>query len=116
MKLLSEELGVTDEFTAGKYADEWFKTKAGRDAVIKILDGFHLDETSIEAEAIRILGPELETWDRMVSAQEECRNRTFDTLSKVQASVANRAKEISQRKIDAEKNTNDRPDEDSEDA
>ena len=82
---------------------------------MKILDGFHLDETSIEAEAIKILGPELETWERMVSSLEERRNRTLDTLWRVQARVANRAREISESLVAAEKTvSSDRPGDHSE--
>jgi hypothetical protein len=115
VKLLAEELGFADEFRAEKYADEWFRTKEGKDAVTKILDGFRLDETSIEAEAIKILGPELETWERMVSSLEERRNKTLDTLWKVQARVASRAREMSDSLVAAEKTvSSDRPGDDSE--
>ena len=101
--LLQKELGVADEFQAARLADEWFRTETGKEAVMKILDGFHLDETSIEAQAIKSLGSELESWEKMVSSLEERRNKTLDTLWKVRASVANRAREVSQNLIDAEK-------------
>ena len=112
---LLEELGVADEFQAPMLADEWFRTETGKEAVMKILDGFHLDETSIEAQAIKSLGSELESWEKMVSSLEERRNKTLDTLWKVRASVANRAREVSQNLIDTEsKTSSDRSDDHSE--
>jgi hypothetical protein len=102
VKLLDDELSEFNEIIAGKYADEWFKTNAGREEVIKILRRFHLDETSIEAEAIKLLGSELETLDRMLSSAEACRNKALNALSEIQASVSKRAREVSQRLIEAE--------------
>ncbi|MGB8608419.1 hypothetical protein, partial [Bradyrhizobium sp.] len=55
---------------------------------------------SIEAEAIKLLGSELEDLDRLLSSAEACRNRALATLSDVQPSV--RARGISQRLIEAE--------------
>jgi len=103
VKLLVDELQSCDEFQAQTIAEQWFATQAGKDAVLAILASFHLDETSIEAEALKILGPELELWERMVSSLQERRDRTLDTLKKVQSSVAKRAKKISDSIIDAEK-------------
>ena len=102
VKLLDDELSEFNEIIAGKYADEWFKTNAGREEVMKILRRFNLDETSIEAEAIKLLGSELEDLDRLLSSAEACRNRALATLSDVQPSVASRARGISQRLIEAE--------------
>ena len=68
--LLDDELSEFNEIIAGKYADEWFKTNAGREEVMKILRRFNLDETSIEAEAIKLLGSELEDLDRLLSSAE----------------------------------------------
>jgi hypothetical protein len=103
VKLLDEELGVADEFVAEKYADDWFRSRAGRDEVMQLLKRFGLDETSIEAEAIKLLGPELETLDRMLSSSEARRNKALHALSEVQASVAKRAREVSQGLIEAER-------------
>jgi hypothetical protein len=49
------------------------------------------------------LGQELEMLDRMISNSEARFDRALETLSKSQASVADRAREMSQRLIDAEK-------------
>jgi hypothetical protein len=102
VKLLDDELGIADELVAETHADGWFRTRAGRDAVMQMLKNFHLDETSIEAEAIKLLGSELETLDRMLSSSETRRNKALNALFAVQASVAKRAREVSQRLIDAE--------------
>jgi hypothetical protein len=102
VKLLHEELSVADEFRAERCAEEWFKTREGREEVMKMLRSYHLDETSVEAEAIKLLGSELEDLDRLLSSAEACRNRALATLSDVQASVAGRAREVSQRLIEAE--------------
>ena len=69
---------------------------------MQMLKSFHLDETSIEAEAIKLLGSELELLDRMLSSSEARRNKALNALFEVQASVAKRAREVSQRLIDAE--------------
>ena len=53
-----------------------------------MLRRYHLDETSVEAEAIKLLGSELEDLDRLLSSAEARRNRALATLSDVQPSVA----------------------------
>jgi len=55
-------------------AFEWFTDPKARRQVAEILNRFHLDETAIEAEAIRSVAADLELLDRMLMSLEVRRN------------------------------------------
>jgi hypothetical protein len=102
-KLLCDDLCVIDEIPAAICADNWFKTKAGREEVMTLLKRYQLDEIAIEAEAIKLCGPELETLDRLIASAEQRRSRALRAVSEVRLGVVNRARQISQQLIDRER-------------
>ena len=68
----------------------------------EILGRFHLDETAIEAEAIKSLMPELEVLDRNLMTLEVRRNRALRGIAEYRVSFAKRVREGSDRIIEAE--------------
>ena len=68
----------------------------------EILGRFHLDETAIEAEAIKSLAPELEVLDRMLLTLEVRRNRALRGVAEYRESFAKRVREKSNEIIEAE--------------
>jgi hypothetical protein len=80
----------------------WFTDPKVKQEVAEILGQFHLDETAIEAEAIRSLVPELETIDRMLIALEVRRNRSIRSIWDSRGGFAKRVQEVATRMIEAE--------------
>ena len=66
----------------------WFTDPKAKEEVAEILGRFHLDETAIEAEAIKSLAPELEVLDRMLLTLEVRRNRALRGVAEYRESFA----------------------------
>jgi len=80
----------------------WFTDPKAKEDVAEILGRFQLDETAIEAEAIKSLAPELEVLDRMLMTLEARRNRALRGITEYRESFAKRVQEGSARIIEAE--------------
>src|SRR3954447_17452346 len=80
----------------------WFTDPKAKEEVAEILGRFHLDETAIEAEAIKSLAPQLEVLDRMLMTLEVRRNRAIRSVAEYRESFAKRVQEGSDRIIEAE--------------
>ena len=83
-------------------AFEWFTDPNAKQQVAEILNRFHLDETAIEAEAIRSVAADLELLDRMLMSLEVRRNRALRSIDDYRASFAGKVQEVSDRIINAE--------------
>ena len=83
-------------------AFEWFTDPKAKQQVAEILNRFHLDETAIEAEAIRSVAADLELLDRMLMSLEVRRNRALRSIADYRASFAEQVQEVSDRIIEAE--------------
>jgi hypothetical protein len=92
------EYQVEDEAQTLAYA--WFTDKEVKKQVSEILSRFDLDESAIEAEAIRKSSAELELLDRMVSSLESRRNKALGCVAEYRASVAHQLRESADRIID----------------
>jgi hypothetical protein len=66
----------------------WFTDPNARAEVSEILSRFHLDETAIEAEAIKSLVPELEALERMLIGLEARRSRSLRAIADYRVSFA----------------------------
>jgi hypothetical protein len=67
---------------------------------VALLAEYHLDESAIEAEAIRSLASELEVVDRMLTSLEARRNRAFRCIADYQDRFARQVREVSGRAIE----------------
>jgi hypothetical protein len=83
-------------------AFEWFTDPNAKQQVAEILKRFHLDETAIEAEAIRSVATDLELLDRMLTSLEARRNRALRSILDYRANFAEKVREVSDRTINAE--------------
>jgi hypothetical protein len=100
--LLHHELEVVDDKTANELAQKWFTNKEARKEVADLLKRFGLDESAIEAEAMKSVGAELELFDRRQTSLEQRLNRALLGLSNYRQSVAERARDAARRAIDQE--------------
>src|SRR6516164_2428026 len=82
---------------AGRLAHAWFTAK---EQVSETLSRFDLDESAIEAEAIRKSSSELELLDRMLSSLESRRNKALGCVAEYRASLAHQLRESADRIID----------------
>ena len=92
------ERDVRDE--AQELVDAWFTDKGAKKQVSEILSRFGLDESAIEAEAIRKSSAELELLDRMLSSLESRRNKALGCVAEYRASLAHQLRESADRIID----------------
>ena len=83
-------------------AFEWFTDPNAKQRVAEILNKFHLDETAIEAEAIRSVAADLELIDRMLMSMEVRRNRALRSIADYRASFAEKVQQVSDRIINSE--------------
>src|ERR1700683_917483 len=66
LRHLSSEFDF-DKLEANTLAHDWFHSQRERSKVLKLLDQFHLDETAIEAEAIRTCAADLELLEKLLA-------------------------------------------------
>jgi hypothetical protein len=92
------ERHVQDEAKDLAYA--WFTDKEAKKQVLEILGGFELDESAIEAEAIRRSSSDLELLDRMLTSLESRRNKALGCVAEYRASLAHQLRESADRIID----------------
>jgi hypothetical protein len=78
----------------------WFTDKEAKKAVSEILGRFGLDDSAIEAEAIRKSSSDLELIDQMLASLEARRNKALGCVAEYRASLAHQLRESSDRIID----------------
>jgi hypothetical protein len=88
---------VEDEAEALAHA--WFTDQEAEKQVSETLSRFDLDESAIEAEAIRRSSSDLELLDRMLTSLESRRNKAFGCVAEYRASLAHQLRESSDRII-----------------
>ena len=93
------EYEVEDE--AQTLAQSWFTDQEAKKQVSEILSRFDLDESAIEAEAIRRSSADLELLDRMLASLETRRNKALGCVAEYRASLAHQLQESAERVIDA---------------
>jgi hypothetical protein len=92
------EYEVEDEAEA--LAQAWFTDKEAKKRVSEILSGFDLDESAIEAEAIRSSSSDLELLDRMLTSLESRRNKALGCVAEYRGSLGRQLRESADRIID----------------
>jgi len=88
------------EGEAEALAHSWFTDQEAKKQVSEILSRFDLDESAIEAEAIRRSSSDLELLDRMLTSLESRRDKALGCVAQYRASLAHQLRESSDRIID----------------
>jgi hypothetical protein len=94
------EYDVEDEAEA--LAQAWFTDKEAKKRVSELLSRMELDESAIEAEAIRRSSSDLELLDRMLTSLESRRDKALGCVAQYRASLAHQLRESSDRIIDGQ--------------
>jgi hypothetical protein len=89
---------VEDE--ADVLAQAWFTDQEAKKQVSEILSRFELDESTIEAEAIRRSSSDLDLLDRMLTSLESRRNKALGCVAEYRASLGQQLRERADRIID----------------
>src|SRR5262249_14541835 len=92
----SSELDWVDEA-----AIQWFTDPKTRKEVQSMIGKFHLDESVIEAEAIRSKFSELETLERMLTLLEGRMNKALRLIADYREAFVDRVQEASSRVVEA---------------
>src|SRR5215510_1238502 len=104
--LLEQFLGQAneDEFDvygeAKALANAWFTDQEAKKQVSEVLSRFDLDESAIEAEAIRRSSADFDLLDRMLTSLESRRNKALGCVAEYRASLAHQLRESADRIID----------------
>jgi hypothetical protein len=88
------------EGEAEALAHSWFTDQEAKKQVSELLSRFDLDESAIEAEAIRRSSSDLELLDRMLTSLESRRDKALGCVAQYRASLAHQLRENSDRIID----------------
>jgi hypothetical protein len=94
----ADELDEVDEAEA--LARAWFTDQEAKKRVSEILSRFNLNESAIEAEAIRKSSADLELLNRMLSSRESRYDKTLCRVAEYRASLAHQLRESADRIID----------------
>jgi hypothetical protein len=92
------EYEVEDEAEALAHA--WFTDQEAQKRVSELLSRVKLDESAVEAEAIRRSSSDLELLDRMLTSLESRRNKGLGCVAEYRASLAHQLRESADRIID----------------
>src|ERR1035437_6452174 len=82
--LLSRLIGTPDWGALRELVEDWFSKSEAKKEVSELLAQYHLDESAIEAEAIRSRSEELEVLDRMLTSLESRRNKALRCIADYQ--------------------------------
>jgi predicted component of type VI protein secretion system len=85
---------------ARKLAHAWFTDKEAQKRVLETLGRFNLDESAIEAKAIRASSSVLELLDRMLTSLESRRDKALGCVAEYRASLAQQLRESADRILD----------------
>jgi hypothetical protein len=89
---------VEDE--ARTLAQAWFTDQEAKKQVSELLSQFNLDQSAIEAEAIRMSSSDLELLGRMLTSLESRRDKALRCVADYRTSLAHRLRESADRIID----------------
>jgi hypothetical protein len=92
------EFHVKDEAQA--LAQAWFTDQEAKKQVSELLSRVELDESAIEAEAIRRSSSDLELLDRMLTSLESRRNKALGCVAEYRTSLAQQLRQGADRIID----------------
>jgi hypothetical protein len=85
---------------AQELAQAWFTDKEPKKKVSEILCRYELDESAIEAEAIRRSSSDLELLDRMLTSLESRRNKALGCVAEYRVSLGQKLRQSADRIID----------------
>lgn len=102
-ELLTQLLWVPGDWVedkAKRLARMWFLDQADKKQVKQLLKNFQLDETAIEAEAVRRTIDQLEQIERLLASSESRRNKALRRIAEYRGSLGRQLQDSSDRIIE----------------
>jgi hypothetical protein len=97
------EGGEEDEAeTADTLTQKWFIDDAIKQQILELLGNLNLDETAIEAEAMRRSSGDLEVLDRMLASVESRRDKTLRAITEYHGNFALQLRKAANQIIEAQ--------------
>ena len=96
------EMGTPKREWVDAVTKDWFSKPEARKEVLQLLRQFHLDESAVEAEAIRMCFSEIEMLDRMITLLESRRNKALRSIAEYRDGFAKSVREVSNRVIEGD--------------
>jgi hypothetical protein len=111
LRSLGADLGnlYSMEFAADTLAHSWFHDPKAKKEVSELLANYQLDESAIEAEAIRRSVADLEQIDRLLASLESRRNKALRCIADYRGGLSRQLRESSDRIIDGKVLTLEKP-------
>jgi hypothetical protein len=91
---------VKDE--AEKLAEAWFSQDSAKKSISDLLNYFHLDESAIEAEAIRRSAGDIELLDRLLTSQESRRDKALRRIAEYRGDLGRQIRNAADRIIEGQ--------------
>ena len=85
---------------ANELALGWFTDQHGKQQVLQLLKKFHLDESAIEAEAMRNSAAGFETFEKILASLESRRSRLLRFITEYHTGFGQQLRQASNRLID----------------
>jgi hypothetical protein len=85
---------------ADKLAQDWFSKDCAKEKMAQLLNYFHLDESAIEAEAIRKSAADIELLDRLLTSLESRRDKTFRCIAEHRGDLGRQMRNAAERIIE----------------
>jgi hypothetical protein len=88
--------------TPDTLAQKWFIDDAIKQQILELLGDLNLDETAIEAEAMRMSSDDLEVLDRMLASAESRRDKTLRAITEYHGNFALQLRKAANQIIEAQ--------------
>ena len=89
---------VKDE--AEKLAEAWFSDDSAKKKLSQMLNYFHLDESAIEAEAIRRSASDIELLDKLLASLESRRDKALRRIAEYRGDLGRQMRNVAERIIE----------------
>ena len=86
---------------AEELAEAWFSKDSERQKMAQLLNYFHLDESAIEAEAIRRSAADIELLDKLLASLESRRDKALRCVATYRDSLAKQIRQSSDRILES---------------
>jgi hypothetical protein len=85
---------------AKELADAWFSKGSAKKKILKLLNHFHLDESAIEAEAIRRTASDIELLDKLLASLESRRDKADRRITEYRGDLSRQMRNAAERIIE----------------
>jgi hypothetical protein len=90
------------EAKAEELANDWFAKESAKKKIAQLLHDFHLDESAIEAQAIRRSAADIELLDRLLASLESRRDKALRRIAEYRGDLGRQMRNAADRIIEGQ--------------